>query len=555
MTGGELSAEGTGLPWAVPASYAQERVWFGSQLARDTPVYHIVDEFPLPHPLSRDGVLAALAEVCVRHEPLRTSFRLGDGGLLQVVHPEITLPVDHLDLAGVPEDEARRRTAEVLDRLGHDPIPLDRPPLWRATLVRRGDGDWLLFLAVHHAVVDGASVLLLRAELDELCAATAAGRAARLPELEIAYADHAVWQRDRLARGELDRLLGFWREALADLPAVHGVPTDRPHPPERSFAGRDLVFDLPDGVQAELPGLARRLSVTPFVLVFAAYVALLHRLSGRPDIVVGLPVAGRDRSELQPLVGMFVNMVVVRVRVPGDPCFAELVGLVRETLLEVWEHQEMPYQKLVENLATARQPGVPPLYQLAFNFLDADLSRRTTSTEDDLMLEITGGQGRLEYNTALFEPPTAARIADGYLRVLAAGVADPQVRMSALPVTPPDRPAATPAEPPLRVSPPSQWVAPRTTAEELVAEVWSEVLGRSRTAALDDFFDLGGHSLLALRVIARLSAAAEVDLSLQAFFADPTVAGVAAELERLLTAELDKLPEDEARRLAAGTSG
>ena len=547
MTVGTTPAAGSRPPWVGPASYAQERVWLASQLAREAPVYHVVDEFPLPYPLTRDEVLAALGEVCRRHEPLRTSFLLEAGELRQLVHQEVVLPVEHLDLAG-RQDEAPARVRELLDRMAYAPIRLDRAPLWRATLVHRGDADWLLLFVAHHTVVDAASELILRAELTELCAAAAGGRAAELAELPIRYGDYAVWQRDRMLRGELDRLLGFWREALVGLPPVHGVPTDRPHPPERSFAGRDLVMDLPVGVESELPGLGRRLATTPFTVLLAGYLALLHRLSGREDLVVGIPVAGRDRPELQPLVGMFVNIVVVRVRVPGDPTFAELVGIVREALLDVWEHQEMPFQKLVETLAGNREPGVPPLYQVAFNYQDVGFSRRSATTEDDLMLEICGGQARLEYNTALFEPGTAAEIAAGLHRVLVAALADPDLRLSALPVTP--RPAA-PAQSGGTAGGAVEFVPPRTAAEELVAEVWAEVLGRARIGALDDFFELGGHSLLALRVIARLSAAAEADLSIQAFFADTTVAGVAAELERVLAAELDELSEDEARRLVA----
>ncbi len=269
---------------------------------------------------------------------------------------------------------------------------------------------------------------------------------------------------------------------------------------------------------------------------------------------------------------MFVNMVVLRVRVPGDPAFAELAGMIRERLLDAWEHQEMPFQKLVEALAPGRRPGVPPLYQLAFNHIDVGgFSRRSATTEDDLMLEVSGGQARLEYNSALFDPATATRLADAYQRVLAAIAADADLRLSALPVgtlppamhaavarvapsvadAAPEEPLAAP-DPAPPGPPPAEWVAPRTAAEELVAQVWEEVLGRSRIGALDDFFDLGGHSLLALRVIARLSAAAEVDLPIQEFFVDTTVAGVAAAVERLLVAELDEMSEDEARQMAAG---
>jgi len=467
------------------------------------------------------------------------------------------------------------------------PLPLDQPPLWRAVLVHlregdgrvsiaapasrprrlgkrgaerakepsngHGEGDWLLLLAIHHTVFDAASEPVLRAELVERCAAAAERREPDLPDLPVQYADWAAWHRDQLA-GELDRLLDYWRRALSGLPALHGVPTDHPRPADRRFAGGDVIVDLPTGLNAAVPGLTRQLSATPIALLLAAWMALLHRLSGRDDLVVGIPVLGRDRPELANLVGMFVNIVVVRVRVPARGTYRDLVGVVQAALLDAYEHQQMPYQKLVEGVATTRLPGVAPLYQIGFNHMEAGFSRRPGAVEDDLALEISGWRARLEYDSALFEPATAARIAAGYVRVLAAALTDPDVRLADLPVEPPagSPPAVLPVEQPGSTAP--EWVPPRTAAEELVAAVWAEVLDRQRIGALDDFFDLGGHSLLALRVITRLSAAAEVELPIQAFFADTTVAGVAAALERMLAAELEELSEDEASRLAGQSS-
>ncbi|HET6211302.1 MAG TPA: condensation domain-containing protein [Micromonosporaceae bacterium] len=544
---------GSGKPWETPASYAQERVWFASQLVGDAPVYHLVTGIPLPYTVPADGVLAALAATVRRHEPLRTAFRLVDGELRQVVHAAVRLPVEHVDLAGRPADEVDQRVEEILDGLARVPLPLDEPPLWRAVLVNRGEADWLLLLAVHHGVFDAASEPVLRAELVEQCAAGAERRAPDLADLRVQYADWAAWQRDQLA-GELDQLLDYWRRALADLPLVHGVPTDSPHPPERQFTGGDVVVDLPTGLDAAVPGVTRRLSATPFALLLAAWVALLHRLSDRDDLVVGIPVAGRDRPELAGLIGMFINIAVVRVRVPAEATYRDLVGVVRAALLDTHEHQDMPYQKLVESVVTTRLPGIAPLYQIGFNHMEQGFSRRPGAVEDDLALEVSGWRARLEYDGALFEAATAARIAADYARVLAAALTNPDMRLADLPVETPagSQPAVAPVQP--AGSTAQEWVPPRTAAEELVAGVWAEVLDRQQIGALDDFFDLGGHSLLALRVITRLSAAAEVELPIQAFFADTTVAGVAAELERLLAAELDELDEDEARRLADRSS-
>jgi Condensation domain/Phosphopantetheine attachment site len=530
--------------WVVPASYAQERVWFASQLVRGVPVYHVVDDFRLAHPLTAETFRSALRQVCDRHEVLRTSFRADDGGLMQVVHGAVELPLREVDLGGLPEQAQTARVEELIAELAHAEIPLDRPPLWRAVLVRLADDAWVVLFVAHHTIVDAASQWILRAELRELCAAAVEGRPARLPELPIQYADYAVWQRNRLGGGRLAELLAYWREALAGLPAVHRVRTDRPRSPERSFAGADVVFPLPDA--AAVTGLARRYAATPFAVLLAAWGALLHRLSGADDIAVGLLVEGRDRPELRPLIGMFVNTIVTRVDASGDPTFAELLGRVRVRLAADLDHQEMPFQKLLEALAGQRELGVAPLYQIGLNHITIGFSRRSATVEDELMLEVVGDQARLEYSTALFDPATVDEIAAGYHRVLATVVADPETRMSALPAEP--RSADVAAGPQAG----AEYMPPRTAAEELVAAVWAEVLGVERVGALDDFFDLGGHSLLALRVIARLSAAAEVELTIQGFFEDTTVAGVAAELERVLAAEIDLMPEDEAERLAGG---
>ncbi|MGE5828013.1 MAG: condensation domain-containing protein, partial [Micromonosporaceae bacterium] len=275
-------------PFIAPASYAQERVWFASQMAQDVPLYHLIDELRLPYPLSFEQMRDALAAVWQRHESLRTSFRVYEGTLMQVIHPSIEPLVQHADLSALPQPEADSRYAALVAECSNTEFSLARPPLWRATFVQRGAAEWMLIFAAHHSLVDGASELNLRAELHELCAAAVQGRPPALPELRIQCADFASWQRDRLASGGLDHLLAFWRKELDGLPAVHGLPTDFPRPAERSFAGADLIFPLDADAVAGAPGLARQLGATPFMVMLAAYAALINQLSGRTDVVVGV---------------------------------------------------------------------------------------------------------------------------------------------------------------------------------------------------------------------------------------------------------------------------
>ncbi len=265
-------------PWVVPASYAQERVWLASQVARDVPLFHVVDRIRIAHPLTAGQVVAALGTVVDRHETLRTSFRVDGGELVQVVHPAVPVEVDVVDLAELGPDEQDKQVAEMLDDLAHSTVPLDRAPLWRARLVRRGEAHWWLLFLAHHTVVDAASQLNLYAEVSELCAAAAAGRPPRLPELAIQYADYAVWQREQLSGPALAEMVAYWRGALAGLPVVHALPTDRPRPAQRAFAGDQVTFALPAAVTEALPGLVRSTASSPFMVLLAAYAALLHRL-------------------------------------------------------------------------------------------------------------------------------------------------------------------------------------------------------------------------------------------------------------------------------------
>ncbi|MBB5113500.1 amino acid adenylation domain-containing protein [Micromonospora echinospora] len=420
--------------YTVPASYAQERVWFTAQLSPGQPLFTMTDAVTLPPGAGPEQALAALRAVTDRHESMRTTLRLDDGRLYQDIHPTVPVELPVTDLSGLPEPERNDARARIVAEYAGLDLPMDTAPLWRARLLRLGPDTWWLLFAGHHVVLDGTSLLILRAELTELCAAAVAGREPDLPDLPIQYADYAAWDRDRLDGPRWDELREYWREALTGLPAVHALTTDRPRPPTLSFDGADVRRTLPADVTRALPELAQQSAATPFMVQLAAYVALLHRLSGSDDVVVGMPVTGRDRAELEPLLGMFMNMLVLRVDVSGDPPFLTLVRRVRRVVLDAWDHQDMPFQRLVEELAVRRDPGVPPLYQLTFHHLPTGRGEAFGGAMDDLSLEIAGDELRLEYRTALFERAGMEAFADRYLLLFAAAVAAPRTRVSALPV-------------------------------------------------------------------------------------------------------------------------
>ncbi|GAB1510163.1 non-ribosomal peptide synthetase [Actinophytocola sp. KF-1] len=418
--------------WTFPASYAQERVWLANQLDPGSPVYNVSLPETLPAGTTVEQATDALRQVVARHEALRTHLRTDDDKLVQVVHAAEPFTLDVVDLTGA--DDPTARTLAVAGELARTPIPLDAPPLWRARIARLpGDRVALLFVA-HHAVFDSHSILALRQELVELCRAAVDGREPRLPELAIQYADYSAWQRDQLS--DLDQQLAFWRGQLAGAPPVIGLPTDRPRPSQPTFAGDEVWFDMPSGLPARVADLGRQASATPQMVLLSAYAALLARLSGSDDVVLGLSTSGRDLPELAPLIGMFVNPVALRVDVSGDPTFAELLARVRGALLDVMEHWHTPFQKIVEEIAPQRDPAVQPVFQVAFNYIpDTGFDGIVLgTTKDDLAFDVTDGRSRLLYRTALFDRATAQSTVDRYVRLLDAAVTAPDTRVTDLPL-------------------------------------------------------------------------------------------------------------------------
>ncbi|MGW4062900.1 non-ribosomal peptide synthetase [Amycolatopsis sp. NPDC004747] len=418
--------------WTFPASFGQERIWLSNQLDPASPVYNLPCQVRQDLPLTEAQWRAALGVVVGRHEALRTAFRMDGADLLQVVHKDVPIDFERHDLREHPDREAR--AVELSEAIARRPIPLDTAPPWRAQLCRLGDSDWLLTFVVHHTVFDAGSAVVLAAELDEACNAAAEGRLPKLPELAIQYPDYSAWQRAQLpaVRPQLD----YWRERLAGLPPVHSLPTDRPRPAEFGFGGDQVDFALPDGLLDRVGEVGRELSASPFMVLLAAYTALLSRLSGSADVVVGVPVAGRDLPELAPLIGMFVNQLAIRVDCDGDLPFAELVGRVRTAVLDAIEHGRVPFQLVADEVRPERDGSVQAVYQLGFNFIpDSGIEPvRYATAKDDVAIDLTATGGRLLYRTDLFDRATAESMVDRFLRVLTAAAADPAVAVADLPL-------------------------------------------------------------------------------------------------------------------------
>jgi len=430
----------------APLSLAQQRLWLLEQLQPGSPVYNVPGALRLRGPLAVPALAASLGEILRRHDTLRSRFGVRDGEPVQTAaSPAASLPV--VDLAGVEDGAAAR-----LEKLeAGRPFDLARGPMMRAVLLRLAADEHLLLLTLHHAAADGWSLEILLRELMDLYAATAAGRASPLPELPIAYSDFAAWQRGRLDGRAREQQLGYWREQLRGV-SVLELPTDRPRPPVRAQRGavaEGLV--APPAVTEALTALARRQGATLFMALLAAFQVLLSRYAGQDDVAVASPTAGRERPELEGLVGFFVNTLVLRGDLSGDPTVAELLERAREVVLAAHQYQDLPFDVLVEELAPERRLDATPLVQVALSFAEAPLaSRRAAGLEAipravrngtakfDLTLFLTrteaGLEAELEYDRDLFAAGTAERLLEHFAVLLEGVVADPQRRLSRLPL-------------------------------------------------------------------------------------------------------------------------
>jgi amino acid adenylation domain-containing protein len=435
----------------LPLTFMQEQLWFLDQLAPGSPTYNIPCAIRFGGKLDVETLYQALQRIMERHEILRTRFISRDGRPLQVVseRPQVTLSV--VDLRAHPAQTRARNLEELRTVQARQPFALGTGGLLRAQLVLLRDDEQVLLLTVHHIVFDAWSYGVLLRELEIAYDAFAAGREPSLPELDVQYGDYALWQREWLQGDNLERLVAYWTKRLGgDLPIV-AFPTDRPRPAVQSYRGDSLRRQW-TGLAARVHDLARDESATVFATLLAAFFALLHRYTDQTDLVVGVPSANRRRTELEQLIGFFVNMLVIRVDVNGDPSFRELLARVRDAVLGAQTHQDLPFSKLVDVLHPNRDASRSPLFQISFTYDDTRESGARSLGGVSLKTEISStGHSRfdlsmtidesdeglacgVEFSTDLFERDRIERFV-GHLRtLLEAAVADPGARVSALPL-------------------------------------------------------------------------------------------------------------------------
>lgn len=435
---------------SMPLSFAQERLWFLHQLEPTSPVYNVPIAVHLAGALEPLVLERTLDEIVRRHESLRTVFPQSDGPPVQVVLPAAAVALARFDLRGLPGAERQAEALRLATEEARRPFDLVRGPLLRAALWRIGDVEHLLLMTAHHIVIDAWSRGVFFRELGALYHAFICGQVSPLPDLPVQYADLAAWQRQRLQGRFLEEQLGYWRTRLGGIPARLDLSGDRPRPPVMTYRGAVERFQVPKSVAEALADLGRRQGATLYMVLLAGLQALLSRYAGQKDVVVGSPIANRTRKEFEDQIGFFVNTLVHRADLTDDPTFLELLAQVRESALGAYAHQDLPFEKLVDELKPERSLSHTPLFQVAFVLQNAPAQslevpglkmtrvRVDTRTEKfDLTLELEGTPpgpilGELSYATDLFDPETAARLARHYLRLLESAAENPTRRVGEL---------------------------------------------------------------------------------------------------------------------------
>ena len=435
----------------IPLSYAQERLWLVDQIDPGNVAYNMPGAMRLRGPLDSGALRRAVRAIVARHEPLRTRFPLGaDGRPQQHVDPAEAWDLAVVDVGNHPQEDREAAAARLVHADAHAPFDLAAGPLFRVTLVRLDPERHLLVLNAHHSVFDGWSIGIFMRELAALYAGFAAGRDVSLPELAVQYADYAVWQRDWLAGASLEPALAYWRERLSGAAPLE-LPPDRPRMPVPSTRGATERLPLPSSLVSAAREVGQREGTTLYMTMLAAFAAVLARRTGQENFTLGTATSGRSRREIEELIGFFVNTVVLRLDVIGNPTFRDLLGRVRQVSLDAWLHQDVPLERIVEEVAVAREASRAPLFQVFFNLFDLSastyalpgleidaLSVDLQASKFDLTLFIYEGRegttAYFTYNPDLFDASTIRQLGSQFAQLLEAAVHDPGRRINELPL-------------------------------------------------------------------------------------------------------------------------
>ncbi|WP_163871146.1 condensation domain-containing protein, partial [Myxococcus eversor] len=446
----------------LPLSFAQQRLWFLDQLQPGASTYNIPWALKLTGNLNAEALLQSLNALIQRHEVLRTHFAIHEGQPVQRIQPDVRVALPVVDLRALDSSARDAEAQRLMREEALHSFDLSRGPLVHASLVRLADDEYLLLVTAHHIVSDGWSIGVIVREIAAFYRQFAGGEPAQLAPLPIQYADFSVWQRQWLQGDVLAEELAWWRQQLSDASTSLELPTDRPRPAVQTYRGAVVPIALSRELTQAVKALAQREGATPFMVLLASFQTLLSRYSGQDDISVGSPVANRNRSETEGLIGFFVNTLVLRARIGSRQSFRELLSQVRTSTLAAYEHQDVPFEKLVEELQPQRDLSRSPLFQVTLTLQNAPeeelelpgltlsgmaASIETSKYDFSLLLEegANGFTGILNYNTDLFDAATMERLAQHYAVLLGGLTASPDVQLASVAMLTPDEKQVLPS--------------------------------------------------------------------------------------------------------------
>ncbi|MFN6200096.1 MAG: amino acid adenylation domain-containing protein [Dolichospermum sp.] len=434
----------------APLSFGQEQLWFLSQI-QDNTTYNLPLALQISGSLNISVLEQVITEIVRRHEILRTNFQQIEGKNLQVIRPEINISLQVINLDQITAKQQLKNVERLINQETDKIFNLSEDDLFQSTLYQLNQNSYILLLNMHHIISDGWSIGILLQELSTLYGAYLAGNKSPLPDLQIQYADYAIWQKEKFTSEIREKQLNYWKQQLADIPPLLELPTDKPRPPIQSFRGGIWEFSINSNLSQKIRTLTQQSDATLFMTMLAAFVILLYRCSGQDDILIGSPMAGRNRQEIQSLIGYFVNTVVLRTKLTGNPNFREILNEVRQVATDAHNYQDIPYNQVVEALNPQRNLSYNPVFQILFDLqhsltdklqlpgltLQPFLGEHSTSKFDlSLIIEDRGTEliGAWEYSSDLFTQEAISRITENFQTLLNGIVNNPETPINQLPI-------------------------------------------------------------------------------------------------------------------------
>jgi len=424
----------------IPLSFAQERLWFLDQIEPNSPFYNMPESYRIKGIIDLNILETCFNDIIIRHESLRTFFISEDGNPYQSIQDSYKLEIPLIDLSNLPLTERDEESKVIIEEESKTPIPISKVPLFRIKIIKYDENDHIFLMTIHHIISDDWSTKVIIKELTALYQSYQQRTKLIIPPLKIQYADYSIWQREWLKDERLQTHIDYWKNQLTGIPTLLELPTDHSRPNVQTFNGDYITFNIPSSVTSSIASISSEENVTSFMLLLTAFKLLLYKLSGQEDICVGTPSANRNREEIEPLVGFFVNTLALRTNCSGSLTFQELISIIKETTLGAYAHQDLPFETIVDSINPERNLSHSPIFQVMFVYQNAagktmdgsselsitpiDSHSKTSKFDLTLFVVDTGDSvgGAFEYNTDIYEKSTIENFVDYYIKILSDGL-------------------------------------------------------------------------------------------------------------------------------------